>query len=167
MVKTHFSNKYIPLSLGFKHNTSDVISGLDLESHSVTPGQWGQFAKQQRSLKLTWNRHQLHSQVSSFWVKGRIYFFLCVSSGRWVCCAGKGTERHFPGIQWLRFHPSTAAGKKGSIPGWGTNIPHAMWYGQKKKWNQKQTPTRNKTKQKVAGKREDRQSGERLLSLSS
>ena len=39
MVKTHFSNKYIPLSLGFRHNTSDVISGLDLESHLVAPRQ--------------------------------------------------------------------------------------------------------------------------------
>ena len=33
-------------------------------------------------------------------------------------------------VQWLRLHPSIAAGT-GSIPGWGTKIPHAAWCGQK------------------------------------
>ena len=35
-------------------------------------------------------------------------------------------------VQWLRLHASTAEGL-GSIPGQGTKIPHAVWYGQKKK----------------------------------
>ena len=33
-------------------------------------------------------------------------------------------------VQWLRFHSSTA-GSLGSIPGWGTKIPHAVWCSQK------------------------------------
>ena len=33
-------------------------------------------------------------------------------------------------VQRLRFRPSTA-GRAGSIPGWGTKIPHALWCGQK------------------------------------
>ena len=32
--------------------------------------------------------------------------------------------------QWFRFHASTA-GSVGSIPVWGTNVPHAVWCGQK------------------------------------
>ena len=35
-------------------------------------------------------------------------------------------------VQWLRLHTSTAGGV-GSIPGWGTKIPHAMGRSQKKK----------------------------------
>ena len=35
-------------------------------------------------------------------------------------------------VQWLRLHSSTVGGMD-SIPGWGTKIPHATWYGQKKK----------------------------------
>ena len=35
-------------------------------------------------------------------------------------------------IQWLRLYSSTAWGT-GSIPGWGTKIPHAMCHGKKKK----------------------------------
>ena len=33
--------------------------------------------------------------------------------------------------QWLRLHASTAGGV-GSIPGWGTKIPHVMQHGQNK-----------------------------------
>ena len=33
--------------------------------------------------------------------------------------------------QWLRIHASTAGGV-GSIPGWGTKIPHVMQHGQNK-----------------------------------
>ena len=33
-------------------------------------------------------------------------------------------------IQWFRLHASNAGGV-GSIPGWGTNIPHAVEHGQK------------------------------------
>ena len=36
--------------------------------------------------------------------------------------------------QWLRLHASSAGGV-GSIPGWGTKIPHSVWHGQKKKKN--------------------------------
>ena len=31
--------------------------------------------------------------------------------------------------QWLRFHAPNAGGT-GSIPGWGTKIPHNVWWGQ-------------------------------------
>ena len=34
--------------------------------------------------------------------------------------------------QWLELHTLTAEGL-GSIPGWGTKIPQAMWYSQKEK----------------------------------
>ena len=33
-------------------------------------------------------------------------------------------------FHWLRSQASTA-GDKGSIPGWGTKTPHALWTGQK------------------------------------
>ena len=35
-------------------------------------------------------------------------------------------------IQWLRLHTSNARGAN-SIPGQGTEIPHAIWHSQKKK----------------------------------
>ena len=35
-------------------------------------------------------------------------------------------------VQCLRLHASNA-GDAGSIPGWGTKIPHPAWHGQKKK----------------------------------
>ena len=35
-------------------------------------------------------------------------------------------------VQWLRTHDSTAGGK-GSIPGWGTSIPHAVRDAARKK----------------------------------
>ena len=35
-------------------------------------------------------------------------------------------------VQWLGLCASTAGGM-GSIPGGGTKIPHAPWYGQKQK----------------------------------
>ena len=35
-------------------------------------------------------------------------------------------------VQWWRLHTSTAGGI-GSVPGWGTKIPHAMQPSQKKK----------------------------------
>ena len=35
-------------------------------------------------------------------------------------------------VQWLRLHAPNAQGI-GSIPGWGTKIPHAVLCGQKKK----------------------------------
>ena len=35
-------------------------------------------------------------------------------------------------VQWLRLYASTA-GSTGSVPGWGTKIPHAARWGQKKK----------------------------------
>ena len=37
-------------------------------------------------------------------------------------------------VQWLRLRASTAGGK-GSIPGWGTKIPHAVQRSQKIKNN--------------------------------
>ena len=35
-------------------------------------------------------------------------------------------------IQWLRFHVPSSEGT-GSIPGWETKIPHAVWPKKKKK----------------------------------
>ena len=35
-------------------------------------------------------------------------------------------------VQWLRLHASNIAGT-GSIPGWGSKIPHATWPKKKKK----------------------------------
>ena len=32
-------------------------------------------------------------------------------------------------VQWLKLHASTTA-TMGSIPSWGTKIPHALWPGQ-------------------------------------
>ena len=44
--------------------------------------------------------------------------------------------RSLPGtclvVQWLGLHGFSAMGP-GSIPGWGTKIPQAVWQGQKKK----------------------------------
>ena len=37
-----------------------------------------------------------------------------------------------PVVQWLRLWASTAGGM-GSIPGWGTKVPHAVQCGQKTK----------------------------------
>ena len=37
-----------------------------------------------------------------------------------------------PAVQWLRLYTSIAGGM-GSIPGWKTKIPHAVWSSQKKK----------------------------------
>ena len=34
-------------------------------------------------------------------------------------------------VQWLGLHAFTAEGS-GSVPGWGTKIPQAVWHGQKK-----------------------------------
>ena len=39
-------------------------------------------------------------------------------------------------VQWLRLCASVA-GNRGSIPGWGTKIPHATWLGKKKNKNKK------------------------------
>ena len=36
-------------------------------------------------------------------------------------------------VQWLRLCACNA-GVAGSIPGWGTKIPHAVPHGQKKEW---------------------------------
>ena len=33
-------------------------------------------------------------------------------------------------VQWLRLHILNA-GATGSIPGWGTKVPHASWHSQK------------------------------------
>ena len=43
-------------------------------------------------------------------------------------------ERDFPGGKWLRLCASTAGGT-GSIPRWGTKIPHAAQCGPNKQTN--------------------------------
>ena len=45
-------------------------------------------------------------------------------------------------VQWLRLHASNAGGM-GSIPGWGTKIPHAMECGKKN--------TKKQTKKTLTG----------------
>ena len=47
----------------------------------------------------------------------------------------------FLAVQWLRLRTSNVGGF-GSIPGWGTKIPHAIWYSQKKKPKQQETKTK-------------------------
>ena len=42
-----------------------------------------------------------------------------------------GFLRTFLQVQWLRF-PASRDRDVCLIPDWGTRIPHAMWYGQKK-----------------------------------
>ena len=37
-------------------------------------------------------------------------------------------------VQWLRIHASNSGGTS-SIPGWGSMIPHAMWWGKTNKQN--------------------------------
>ena len=49
-------------------------------------------------------------------------------------------------VQWLQLHAPNAGGM-GSIPGWGTKIPHATQHGQKKK--------RNKKEERKEGRKED------------
>ena len=49
----------------------------------------------------------------------------------------------FPGVQWLGIHPSTA-GVLGSIPGWGTKIPHAEWHQGKKELGANKRQNKNK-----------------------
>ena len=41
-------------------------------------------------------------------------------------------------VQWLRLHGSYAEGG-GSVPGWGTKIPHGVWHGQKIKKQSKKS----------------------------
>ena len=50
-------------------------------------------------------------------------------------------------VQWLRFCASNAR-SAGSIPGWGTKIPHAVQHGQKKKKKSNYTPVKNVKKKK-------------------
>ena len=45
-------------------------------------------------------------------------------------------------VQWLRVHAPNAEGMT-SIPGWGTKILHAKWYGLKKKKKKKNKKERN------------------------
>ena len=41
------------------------------------------------------------------------------------------TTRNSPAVQWLELHTFTVKGQ-GSIPGWGTKIPQAVWPGPNK-----------------------------------
>ena len=43
-----------------------------------------------------------------------------------------GHAQTYLGVQWLRLHTFIPRGL-GSIPSWGTKIPHAMWQKKKKK----------------------------------
>ena len=49
-------------------------------------------------------------------------------------------------VQWLKLHAPNA-GIRGSIPSWGTKIPHARLYGQKKKEGKKRRRTKVLTSQ--------------------
>ena len=44
-------------------------------------------------------------------------------------------------VQWLRSHASNAGGTS-SIPGWGSKIPRAMWWGKTNKQTNKKTGVR-------------------------
>ena len=46
-----------------------------------------------------------------------------------------GHAQTYLGVQWLRLHTFIPRGL-GSIPSWGTKIPHAMWQKKKKKKTQ-------------------------------
>ena len=48
-------------------------------------------------------------------------------------------------VKQLRFHASNAEGM-GLIPGWGTKIPHAEWWGQKKKKDRERERERKQAK---------------------
>ena len=65
-----------------------------------------------------------------------------LSPGLYKAAEEARTKTAVPGsslvVQWLRLHPSIAAGT-GSIPGWGTKIPHAKWCGPKLKKKKKKT----------------------------
>lgn len=39
-------------------------------------------------------------------------------------------------FQWLR-PCASSVGDVGSVPGWGTEIPHAAWYGERKREREK------------------------------
>ena len=43
------------------------------------------------------------------------------------------TSGQFLGLAWQSSCEDSTTGGTGSISGWGTKIPHAVWYGQKKK----------------------------------
>ena len=60
-------------------------------------------------------------------VQPKEYFLLVCTSV--VEAAISGTSLT---VQWLRLHAFNA-GHLGSIPGWGTKIPYAIWCSQKKK----------------------------------
>ena len=55
------------------------------------------------------------------------------------------SSRDFPGGPVVKTRGSTAGGA-GSISGWGTKIPHALWSGQKSEKKQNKTKTKNKNK---------------------
>ena len=75
-----------------------------------------------------YNRHvQFHGGTS--------FFLFCGCTP--AACMGPGTRRQSANTagtslvaQWLRLRTANARGT-GSIPGWGTKIPHAVQYGQK------------------------------------
>ena len=75
-------------------------------------------------------------QRMGVWRRGKSpikVLFICLSStGRTWGCLKRGGAGTSLAVQWLRICTSTA-GSRGSIPGWGTRIPHAMCRGQKKK----------------------------------
>ena len=64
----------------------------------------------------------------------------CPSTDEWKKKMWYGTSLV---VQWLRLHTPNGGGT-GSIPGWGTKIPHATQHAQKKP---KKTKKQNKTKQ--------------------
>ena len=54
-------------------------------------------------------------------------------------------------VQWLRLHASTAV-DMGSIPGWGTKIPHAIWPKKEKERKEKRVEAHGEEKS-VQGRR--------------
>ena len=68
------------------------------------------------------------------------YLHNFLSKKNFLCEEGyyKDTPGTFLAVQWLGLHASSVEGM-GSIPGWGTKIPHTVW--QKKKIEKKHTHT--------------------------
>ena len=63
--------------------------------------------------------------------------FLYVSKVPLIFALDKNIAGTSQVVQWLRLHASTA-GSTGSIPGWGTKIPHAACMAKKNQKTNKQ-----------------------------
>ena len=63
-------------------------------------------------------------------------------------------------VQWLRLHASTAGGT-GSIPGWGTKIPHAAQCGKREREGKKKKERKKKAERKKEKEKDRKRERER------